>query len=254
MKSIKYIVLSFLLVAGIASCSEDDNYPTPGETFKGSIVDAETGEPFQTDISFAAGGSGIRIKMMEYSWSETPTPYYMYTGMDGLFNNTKIFKGEYGITPEGAFVALPEERIQIAGTVEKNYAVEPFLRIEWVGEPVVNGDGTATVQVKITRGTNNPDYQQPLADAWLFVSEVQYAGIVSYSTNYSTQLKGVSLPAIGGTVSITTGWPTGVGSGTQKKFPDYQRKYFLRVGARINKQAFSTNVFNYSTIKEITIN
>ena len=254
MKSIRYIALSFLVMAGLASCSDDDNYPAPAETFRGSIVDAETGEPFQTDTYFTTGASGVRIKMMEYSWSETPTPYYMYTLMDGKFNNTKIFKGEYGVTPEGAFVALPEERIQISGTIEKNYVVEPFLRVEWVGEPVVNGDGTATVQARITRGTANPDYQQPLQEVWLFVSEVQYVGFVSYSTVYSTKLTGATLPPLGGTVSITTGWPNGVNSGTQQKFPGYSRKYFVRVGARINKQAFSTNVFNYSTIKEITTN
>lgn len=248
MKSIKHIVLSFLVLTIIASCGEDDNYPAPAETFKGSIVDAETGEPFQT----AMGGTGVRIKMMEYSWSATPTPYYMYPMMDGQFNNNKIFKGEYGVTPEGAFVPLVEERIQISGTVEKNYEVEPFLRIEWVGEPVVNGDGTATVQVKVTRGTTSPDYQQALAEAWLFVSETQYVGDFSYSPNYSTKLTGATLPALNGTVSITTGWPGGIGTGSQRIFPDYSRKYFLRVAARINKQVNSTNVYNYSTVKEIT--
>jgi hypothetical protein len=248
MKSIKHIALSLLLVAGMASCAEDDNYPAPAETFKGSIVDAVTGEPFQTAI----GGTGVRIKMMEYSWSDTPTPYYMYSMMDGSFNNERIFKGEYGITPEGAFVAVPEERIQISGTVEKNYEVEPFLRVEWVGEPVVNGDGTATIQVKIDRGTAHPDYQQALAEVWLFVSETQYTGDFSYSPNFSTKLTGGTLPALGGTVSITTGWPSGVGTGSQRTFPDYSRKYFLRVAARINKQVNSTNVYNYTTVKEIT--
>jgi hypothetical protein len=248
MKSINYIVASFLLVAGIASCGEDDNYPAPAETFKGSIVDAETGEPFQTAI----GATGVRIKMMEYSWSDTPTPYYMYSMADGQFNNNKIFKGQYGITPEGAFVPLTEEKIQIAGTVEKNYEVEPFLRIEWVGEPVVNDDGTATIQVRIERGTANPDYQQALAEAWLFVSETQYTGDFSYSTNYSTKLIGATLPALDGTVSITTGWPGGIGTGSQRFFPEYARKYFLRVGARINKPVNSVNVYNYTTVKEIT--
>jgi hypothetical protein len=248
MKSIKHIALSFLVIAIIASCSDDDNYPAPAETFKGTIADAETGEPFQTSI----GTTGVRIKMMEYSWSETPTPYYMYALTDGQFNNNKVFKGEYGITPEGAFVPLAEERIEIKGTVEKNYEVEPFLRIEWVGEPVVNDNGTATVQVKITRGTTHPDYQQALAEVWLFVSETQYAGDFSYSPNYSTKLIGATLPALGGTVSITTGWPGGIGTGSQRTFPAYSRKYFLRVGARINKQVNSTNVFNYTTVKEIT--
>ncbi len=249
MKSIKHIVLSFLLVAGIASC-EEDNYPAPAETFKGSIVDAESGAPFQTAI----GTTGVRIKMMEYSWSDNPTPYYMYPMMDGQFNNNKVFKGEYGITPEGAFVPLTEERVEIAGTVEKIYEVEPFLRIEWVGEPVVNDNGTATVQVKIDRGTTSPDYQQALTEVWLYVSETQHVGDFSYSPNHSTKLTGGTLPVLGQTVSITTGWPGGTGTGSQRIFPDYSRKYFLRVGARINKQVNSTNVYNYTTVKEITTN
>ncbi len=248
MKSIKYILFSFFVVAGLASC-EEDNYPAPEETFRGTIVDAETGEPFQTAI----GNTGVRIKMMEYSWSETPTPYYMYANTVGEFNNTKIFKGEYGVTPEGAFVPVPEEKIVIAGTIEKNYQVEPFLRVEWVGEPVINGDGTATVQVRIDRGTTNPGYQQALAEVWLFVSETQYAGDFSYSPNYSTKLTGANLPVLGETVSITTGWPGGLGVGTQRTFPDYSKKYFLRVGARINKQVNSTNVYNYTTVKEIEL-
>ena len=249
MKSIKYIVLSFLLVAVITSC-EDDNYPAPAETFRGSIVDAETGEPFQTAI----GNTGVRFRMMEYSWSENPTPYYMYSMMDGNFNNTKVFQGRYGITPEGAFVALEEEIVEINGTVEKTYEVDPILRIEWVGEPVINADGTATVQVKIDRGTTHPDYQEPLAEVWLFVSETQYVGDFSYSPNFSTRLTGANLPVLGETVSITTGWPGGIGTGSQRSFPDYSRKYFLRVGARTTKQVNSTNVFNYTTVKEITIN
>lgn len=249
MKSIKHILISLLAIAGMASC-EEDNYPAPAETFKGSIVDAETGEPFQTAI----GNTGVRIRMMEYSWSENPTPYDMYVMMDGQFNNSKIFAGEYGITPSGAFVPLAEEIVQISGTTEKNYEVEPFLRIEWIGEPVVNDDGTATVQVRIDRGTTNPAYQDALAEVWLFVSETQYVGDFSYSPNFSTRLTGANLPALGETVSISTGWPAGLGTGAQRTFPEYSRKYFLRVGARINRQVNSTNVFNYSTVKEITTN
>lgn len=249
MKSIKYLALSFLLLAGMVSC-EDDNYDAPAETFKGSFVDAQTKEPFQTVI----GNTGIRITMMEYSWNENPTPYYMYCMMNGEFANTKIFEGQYGVKPDGAFVPLQEETMEIKGTVEKHYEVEPFLRVEWVGEPVVNANGTATVQVKITRGTSNPDYQQPLAEVWLFVSETQYVGDFSYSTNYSTKLTGSTLPVLGETVTITTGWPGGIGTGSQRMFPDYSRKYFLRIGARINKQVNSTNVYNYTTVKEIATN
>jgi hypothetical protein len=237
MKNIKYFALWLLLLAGIVSC-KDDNYLAPAETFKGSIVDATTKEPFQTAI----GATGVRITMMEYSWSATPTPYYMYCMMDGTFNNTAIFKANYGIKPEGAFVPLAEEKMDIKGTVTKNYEVAPFLRVTWVGEPVVNANGTATVQVKISRGNSDPGYQQALTEVWLYVSETQYVGDFSYSPNYSAQLIAATLPALDATVSITT-------KGT---FPTYSRKYFLRVAARINKQVNSVNVYNYSTIKSIT--
>ena len=247
MKNIKYFALSLFLLAGLASC-EDDNYDAPSETFRGSVVDAATKEPFQTAI----GNTGVRISMMEYSWSDNPTPYYMYCMPDGRFNNTKIFEGRYGIKPEGAFVPLQEETIDIKGTVEKNYEVEPFLRIAWVGEPVLNANGTATIQVKVSRGTANPSYQQPLKEAWLFVSETQYVGDFSYSTNYSTKLSGSTLPTLDQTVTITTGWPSGIGTGSQRTFPAYSRKYFLRVGARTDIQVNSTNVYNYTTVKEIT--
>lgn len=253
MKNLKYMILPLLLAAGSTAC-EVDNYEGPKETFKGKFTDKVTGEPFQTAI----GNNGIRIRMMEYSWSDDPQPYDMYVMQDGRFNNTKVFKGEYGVTPEGAFVPLEEERIKIQGVVEKNYEVEPLLRIEWVGEPVINSDGTVDVQIKVTRGTANPDYQQALNDVWLFVSETNYVGIHSYSAYHSTKLTAAQAntlaggDAIGTTFTIKTGQPSGPGS-TQNVFPTFERKYFLRAAARINLQIIgSNNVFNYSTIKEIT--
>ena len=185
----KYIyLLLFSLPLLAASCSKD-NYDEPQETFRGKFIDKQTGEPFQTAI----GNTGIRIRMMEYSWSDNPQPYDMNVKMDGTFNNTKVFKGEYGITPSGAFVPLEEERIKISGTVEKTWEVEPLLRVEWVGEPVVNADGTVDVKVKVSRGTDNPDYQEALAEAWLFVSENMYVGDFSYSPNYSTRISGAAI-------------------------------------------------------------
>ncbi len=239
--------MACIISTGLSSCVED-NYAPPAETFTGAFVDMQTKEPFQTAI----GNTGARITLMEYSWSENPTPYYMYCKMNGEFNNSKIFEGEYGVRAEGAFVPVEEEIIDLKGVVERTYEVDPFLRVEWIGEPVLNADGTATIQVKITRGTSDPDYQHPLSEVWLFVSENQYVGDFSFSPNFSTHLLGATLPVLGETITITTGWPGGIGTGAQKTFPDYERKYFLRVGARTNTQVNGTNVYNYSKIKEIT--
>lgn len=237
-RNIINIVLSLFLLAGFASC-EVDNYDGPEETFRGAFIDKETKEPFQAAI----GNTGVRIRMMEYSWSDKPQPYDFNCMMDGTFNNTKIFAGNYGITPEGAFVPLQEEIMDIKGTVEKVYEVEPLLRLQWVGEPQVNADGTVDIKVKITRGTTNPDYQQPLEEAWLFVSETSYAGDFSFSNRFSTQLVGAALTGI---------MDKEITIRTKGQFPEFSRKFFLRVGARTTKKFSGTNCYNYTTVKEIT--
>lgn len=237
-RSIIYLILSVVCLAGFTSC-ESDNYDGPEETFRGAFIDKETKKPFQTAI----GNTGIRIRMMEYSWSDNPQPYDFNCMMDGTFNNNKIFAGNYGIIPEGAFVPLEEEIMDIKGTVEKTFEVEPLLRLEWIGEPKVNADGTAEVKVKITRGTDNPNYQQPIEEAWLFVSEISYVGDFSFSNRFSTQLVGAAVSDIlDKELTIRT----------KGQFPEYSRKFFLRVGARTTMKFSGTNRYNYTTVKEIT--
>lgn len=245
MNRLKIFLCGLVVVACVSACT-NDNYDIPSETFKGAFTDKGTGEPFQTSM----GNTGIRIRMMEYSWSDNPQPYDFNVKMDGTFQNTKIFKGEYGITPEGAFVPLEEERVTIKGTVTKNYEVEPLLRIEWSGEPVVNADGTATVKVRITRGTDNADYQQALQEGWLYVSETSYVGDFSYSQMFSTKISSAEL-ALGEELTFTTGFPNGTG-GTANAFPTYSRKYFLRFAAKTTKDFSGVKRYNYSTVKEIT--
>ncbi|MDE6116428.1 MAG: DUF3823 domain-containing protein [Duncaniella sp.] len=249
MKKIIYSALC-LLTIGLTACDKD-NYSGPEETFCGKFIDKETGEPFQT----AMGNTGIRIRMMEYSWSDNPQPYDFNVKQDGSFMNTKIFGGEYGVTPSGAFVPLPEERIKIYGRVDKTYEIEPLLRVEWVGEPQVNTDGSVEVKVKVTRGTTNPDYQDALAEAWLFVSETNYVGDFSFSNVYSTKIAGAAIASVklGEITTVRTGQPGGYNpGGTFTPFPDYTRKYFLRFGARTTRQFDGVNRYNYSTIKEVT--
>lgn len=231
-----YLILS-ACTAGLASCAAD-NYEGPEETFRGAFIDKVTKEPFQTAI----GHTGVRIRMMEYSWSDTPQPYDFNCMMDGTFNNTKIFAGNYGVIPEGAFVPLQEEIMDIKGTVEKKFEVEPLLRLEWIGEPQVNADGTAEVKIKITRGTDDPEYQQPVEEAWLFVSETSYAGDFSFSNRFSTQLTGAAVAGIlDKEITIRT----------KGQFPAYSRKFFLRAGARTTMRFSGTNRYNYTTVKEI---
>jgi hypothetical protein len=167
-----YIAISMIVGAG-SSCTKLDNAPAPSETLTGSVVDA-SGKAVQTET----GSGGTRVKLLETSWSSNPTPFYFYSMQDGTFNYTKLFAGTDKVSVEGPFVPLVQtdntgativdksQTVQIKGTTTLKFTVEPFLNVEWIGEPVYNADGTITATVKFTRGTANPDFQQRYQICW----------------------------------------------------------------------------------------
>ena len=95
-----------------------------------------------------------------------------------------------------------------------------------------------------------------MAEAWLFVSETNYVGDFSYSPNYSTKISGtaISLVEFDKVYTIRTGQPGGYNpEGSFTPMPNYERKWFLRFGARTTMQFDGTNRYNYTPVKEITV-
>lgn len=251
MKKVIYSLAAGLVLLFGSSCQKFDNYEEPQETLKGTIIDKGTNQPFQTEV----GDNGVRIRLLEYSWSDNPEPYYFTVMQDGTFNNTKIFKGNYNIEPLGAFVPLVQKdgngnvtvdesvTTDIKGTVNQDFEVEPFLRVEWVGEPSNDGK-SITVQAKITRGTSNPDYQQALADVYLFIHSANpYVGNNNYDQRYAKHISGDELKdMLGQTITLTTTGELPAG-----------RTYYIRVGARIDKDIEGAKRYNYTDVKEVQI-
>jgi len=240
MKKLFYFLSISLILQMGTSCVSYDNYDGPAETLKGSIVEKGTHDAFQTEVS----DNGVRIKLMEYSWSDNPTPYYFTIKQDGTFNNTKIFKGDYTILPEGAFVPLePTDTISISGTVIQNFEVEPFLKLKWISEPVVSGN-TISTQVQIMRGTTNVNYQQNVIDVYLFInSSSLYVGNNNNDNRYSAHLTGTDAQnCIGKTITLTT---TGSLPGG--------RTYYIRAGARIDCNIEGSKRYNYNEPKAVVI-
>lgn len=252
-KAFYYMALGVAAVL-TSSCHKLDNYPGPTETLKGSIINIGTGKNVQSEIS-GDNGNGTRIKLLEISWSDNPTPLYLAGKQDGTYVNTKVFAATYKMTAEGAFVPMVQtdasgdttvDRSQVVhvhgGTTTVNFKVEPFLEVEWVGDPVLNADGTITAQCKITRGTANPDFQQDITDLWLFLSPTQYVGNNNYDPRYSTHIaysgtNGDSI--IGQTITITS-------SGGALPAKDY----YLRIGSRIN---YGLKQYNYNEVKKLAV-
>lgn len=253
MKRIIYYLFCCTVLFTTYSCGDIDNYDEPEETLKGEVIDKNTQKPMQTEVSDA----GIRLKLMEYSWSDNPTPYYFYCKQDGTFNNTKIFRGTYNIVPQGAFVPLVQkdangntvvdqsQTVDIKGTIDLKFEVEPFLNVEWLSEPVLNANGTSiTVKIKVTRGTSNPDYQQKVSDIFLFInSSSPYVGNNNYDSRYSTKISGDEANnTLGQELTITT-------TGEFSK----NRDYYVRVGARIDYSVEGSQRYNYNEPKTIKV-
>ena len=252
MKKIIYPLCLCFLISAISSCSKQlDNYDAPSETVTGTVTDAITNMPMQTEV----GSGGIRVRLDELSWSDNPTPFYFYAEQNGVFNNTKIFKGNYRISVEGPFVPLlqqdntgaiiADKRMtkEIQGTTEADFTVEPLLTVKWVGEPVSNPDGTISVSIVVNRGTANPDFQNDVTDISLFINALPYVGNNNYDNRYSnlTSYSGTAGSSLmGQTITITT-----KGDSLPSK-----RDYYLRVGARTN---YGLKQYNYTDVKKVTL-
>lgn len=248
------LLYSFVTLAVFAtvSCSKLDNFPQPSATLTGRVVDAGGGK---TTIQTETGGGGTRVKLEEISWSDNPTPFYFYSMQDGTFNNTKLFASTNMISVEGAFVPLVQYDNAGTITVDKRqkvvlgsgaqnitFEVEPFLRVEWVSDPVVNADSTITVQARFSRGTGNPDFQNDVSDLFLYLNTVPNVGNNNYDNRYSRQVTysgSAGNALLGQTIVLTT---TG-------KLPS-KRSYWLRVGARTT---YGLKQYNYTDIKKVTL-
>jgi len=244
MKKIFYYSALCLAIAAGSSCSKIDNDAAPSSTITGSTIDEGTGQTVQTEI----GSGGTRVKLLETSYSANPVPIYFQSKQDGTFENTKVFAATYKVSVEGPFVPIVQtdntgallsdssQNIVLKNTANLNFKVQPFLRVEWVGKPVVNADNSVTVQVRVTRGTANPNYVSDITDINLYVSNTQYDGSNNYDPRYSklTSYSGSTGTALlGQVITLTT---------TGGSLP--AQDVYFRVGARINA---GLNEYNYNT-------
>ncbi len=253
MKRSVYIIF-LTVIAAMTSCVKKDNYDGPDQTLTGRVIDASTGQPIQAE----QGTSSFQIRAIETSWNngQGVTDQNFNVKYDGTFINTKLFTATYRLYPtDGAFVPLVytnsagaqvdngSKTIQIKGGItDVSFTVEPFLKIEWVGEPVVNPDKTVTVQFKFTRGTGQTDRIFNVTDAWVFVGTTEFVGNSSFDNALSTQViySGTAGNALlGQTVTLTS------------KVLGANRPYYVRAGARtadnVNKR------YNYNAPKQVMI-
>ncbi len=266
MKNILQYILGMIILTGAFSCMKIDNYAPPGETLKGRVVDDATGELVLTD----QGSEGTRVRMRELSWQEAvPENLDFFCMKEGIFQNTKVFKGTYNVRVDGAFIPLVllntngdtledgSKTLDISGVTEVEFRVQPFLKLEWVGTPTV-ADGKVTATVIIRRGVspeafrakieptgNYNDGMLNVTDLRLFVSQVPFVGFRDWDNRYSTTIEyaGDAFDAqLDEPISITT-------QGTIQS----GRTVFIRAAARINYATENIRRHNYNEAIRVDI-
>jgi hypothetical protein len=265
------IFISFASLFFLASCSmfELDNYEAPAETLRGEVVDVATGEPVLTD----QGSEGIRVRLIETSWSDNATPNPDFFCMpDGTFQNTKLFKGRYNVQIDGPFIPLLREDdrgvpiadetqdVDIEGVTQVRFEVQPFLKVEWVEEPRVN-NGKIQAKVRVTRAVSENDFRekiepmggysssfQNMTDIQLFVSYSSSVGYRARDERWSgvNNYTGAAFNSLfGQTVTIESIGTIPAG-----------RIVFIRAAARINydtPRGSGTRRYNYSEPLEVMV-
>lgn len=268
-KLLSYILLLALVPASSCSLFELDNYEEPGETLEGEVVNAETGAPVLTD----QGSEGIRVRLTEVSFGDnvTPNPDF-YCMADGKFRNTKIFRGTYNVRVDGPFIPLIREddrgvpladetqTVDITGVTNVRFEVQPFLNVEWVGEPeVVNGKIRA--QVRVTRGVSEEEFRskiepmggynssfQNVTDIQLFVSFSSSVGYRARDERWSSRIEytGSAFNSLlGEVITIESNGTIPSGSGV-----------FIRAASRINydtPRGSGTRRWNYNEPVQLLI-
>ena len=260
----------FLVAAALSSCSlfKLDNYDAPEETLNVKVVDVATGNPVLTETS----SNGIRIRLVELSFGDNPTPKDYYCSDDGTYHNTKIFKGNYNVRVDGPFIPIVRETADgeliedgsvttdIKGTTNIEFKVQPFLNVEIGGEPVVSG-GQITAQVKVTRAVSRDEFREKVepmggySDAMANVTDVRlyvsYSNTLGAGNSYSSW-NGVNEYA-GASFEDLLDKPVTIHSnGTIRP----GRKVFIRAAARINygtPAGTGNRRYNYSAVKEVNI-
>ncbi len=262
-------ILCMSVLFGSCSMFERDNFDAPSVTIEGEVVDVATGEPVLTDH----GSEGIRVRLTELSWGanveHNPDFYCM---PNGIFRNTRLFKGHYNIAIDGPFVPLVRKdpngqtladesiNMDLDGTKKVRFEVQPFLKIEWVGEPTVQ-NGKVTAQVRVQRGISKEEFRakiEPMGnyrEDYLNITDVQF--FVSYSSSvgyrarderWSSRLefRGTSFdPLLGQTITLISNSEIPKG-----------RTVFVRAAARINYGTpigTGTRRWNYNEAKEVFI-
>ncbi|MDR3267818.1 MAG: DUF3823 domain-containing protein [Tannerella sp.] len=215
MKKFQYIIsIACITAASLLVSCEVDNYDAPDGIMTGRVIDATTGIPIISEQP-----NGYQIRYDEISWSDNPTPQYLWGKADGTFQNTKMFAGTYEVSAvNGAFISTAVQTITIKSEQATNveFTVTPYISFSNVS---IVKEG-ATVRATFTLSRNIPD--AALVDYRVFASAAtHYVGATESDASVSVASVAITEADLGVPISVLL--PAQFVSG---------KTYYIRVGAK----------------------
>lgn len=224
-----------LILFIFTSCSKTDNLPGPNAAFRGNFIDKTDGK---NNLLTETGGA--QIKLEELSWSATPTPQYIPSKSDGSFEDTKLFRGHYRVTPtNGAFWPVEGIEMDLNGNDSHDFELTPYLKIINFSHTLF-GD---TLIMKFNLAAPVTQGLPSLIDIKPFVNVDDYVGSAATISQYTDPNK----------VDISSNWSDEIAARLYEvRVPNLKqgRTFYARVGVRVND---SYKQFNYSEIIEVKV-
>src|ERR1700754_1881409 len=116
----RILVGAFILAS--AACTKTDNYDGPNASFQGNIVSSAGG-------NLLTSTNSTQIRLQQVGWT---TPQTIPSKIDGTFQDTKLFKGNYKVIPTGgAFWPVTDTiLVNIDKDTKRDFTVTPYIIIK----------------------------------------------------------------------------------------------------------------------------
>jgi hypothetical protein len=236
MKQLISRVLLGVCVLATSACTKIDNYDAPDASFEGRLIDATT------HANFLTSQNSIQVRMEQVSWSATPSPQEIPSKFDGTFKDTKLFKGTYRIIPKGgAFWPIYDSvRVDIAKGSSHDFELTPYISIKNFTQSLVGTTLTLKFNIDAPIAAGLPT----IIDAQPYVNTTKLVGagasIRDYSETKAVTINKEFVDMSAADKAITLTIPNLIPG----------RKFFVRVGVRLNDSFKSSN---FSEIVEVDV-
>ncbi len=222
-KNIFKLLFSAFLITSFVSC-ELDNYPGPNAQIEGCILDMETGELVETDVT-----NGTTIKLLEHGYNPV-TAQYLCVKNDGTYANKMLFANTYTVQPDQRnFVQIEAQDVEIGKNTKLDFSVLPYIRIKDSEIKQVNNNIIATFNIEQTT-------DDPVAEVALYAFEEPTVGDAIYQVVEKVPLNRI--------VERNETFRLVMNVRKNAAYFKEGKSYFFRVGAR---SSFAGAKYNYAS-------